>query len=67
MPIFEYNCPEHGKFEELITRQCDIIAVVNGDMEVVCPKCGKTAERLVSAVNQRWGIGQKPTQKFYNK
>jgi len=48
MPIFEFHCPEHGKFEELITKQSDIVAYVNEEVEVVCPKCGKTATRLVA-------------------
>jgi putative FmdB family regulatory protein len=41
MPIYEYECGKCGVFEKL---------VFGGD-EVVCPNCGGSVERLMSACN----------------
>ncbi len=41
MPIYEYQCLEHGVFEKLVSRgDCD-------DRKP-CPKCRKQSERVLS-------------------
>ena len=40
MPLYEYNCPEHGKFEVLeLCQSC-----VNSK----CPECGKLSTKIPS-------------------
>ena len=48
MPLYEYECPEHGKFEEL--RPVDARTI-----PALCPKCGQMSERIMSAF--RWVMG----------
>ena len=40
MPIFEYECPEHGKFEK--------IKNLNDNSTEYCPVCGASAQRIMS-------------------
>ena len=51
MPLYEYSCPScGGQFEELV-RSADAD-------KVVCPKCGKKAERKFST----FGVAMAPAK-----
>lgn len=42
MPIYEYECPVHGKFESLgVMSQCS--------EDQSCPECGTSSRRVISA------------------
>jgi putative FmdB family regulatory protein len=41
MPIYEYVCPKHGKFDRVILTD-------SGD-SARCPKCGIVSKRILSA------------------
>ena len=43
MPIYEYECEEHGVFEE--------IKSVDSEPCCECPKCGKKSPRVISKNN----------------
>ena len=56
MPIYEFNCPKHGRYEVL----------VSGNTPTGCPKCGEQGEREMSApariivnekIRHRFGTG----------
>lgn len=55
MPLYEYECPEHGKFEEL--------QPMRGDEEVEyrsycpAPRCRVLAQPVISRIN--WFMGWK--------
>lgn len=40
MPIYEYECEEHGVFEELNS--------ISSEPFTKCPKCGKESKRIMS-------------------
>ena len=42
MPTYEYRCPDGHEFEKFYR------TISGAETTVVCPKCGKTAERLLS-------------------
>ena len=42
--LFDFECAEHGVFEEL----------AHSDDKVSCPKCGADAQRLISNVRIDW-------------
>lgn len=42
MPLYEYECPEHGKFEELVPMS-------QHREDNICPKCRQVAQRVMSA------------------
>ena len=42
MPIYEYRCPIHDKFE--------VIQQLNSKKECLCPKCGKESNRVLSRI-----------------
>ena len=48
MPLYEFECPEHGKFEEL--RPLDAHSI-----PALCPVCDKISERVMSASS--WVMG----------
>lgn len=53
MPILQYKCPICGKeFEELVRKPTD---------EVLCPECGKPADRCYSGT--MFSATGKPTKK----
>lgn len=41
MPIYEYECPKHGRFEVL----------QDFDSEGTCSECGQRASKLVSSIS----------------
>ena len=45
MPLYEYECPEHGKFEKLKRLPDDYMET--------CPKCGKLCRKLMSVFSSR--------------
>jgi len=74
MPLYEYECAEHGRFEMLHVSPTakSILKVKDGKLTVcrteaglpeaaTCPKCGKCSPRLVSAHARtpgRWAVGK---------
>jgi len=49
MPLFEFVCPEHGRFEKLYRGKEDVTVAR-------CPKCGKTCKKVISAFGGiSWG------------
>jgi len=42
MPIYEFECPEHGRFEVLKT--------LGSPETEPCPKCGKESSKVFSAI-----------------
>lgn len=48
MPLYEYKCPEHGKFE-------DLRPMAASSIPALCPKCGQMSERVISLVS--WHMG----------
>lgn len=40
MPLYEFSCPEHGRFDEFQD--------MHEMHRAVCPKCGKRADRVFS-------------------
>lgn len=46
MPLYEYECLEHGKFSTF--------QPMFGERKATCPKCGKPAEARISACNCRF-------------
>ena len=50
MPIYEYSCPEHGRFEELRPVEARTIPAL-------CPECDKISERVMSV--SKWVMGWK--------
>lgn len=47
MPIYEYECPQHGKFEKLKRLPTDAMEP--------CPKCGKLCKKLMSVCSASFG------------
>ena len=45
MPIYEYECPDHGRF--------DALQSMMAEHKATCPECGKPAERRFSITNHR--------------
>jgi putative FmdB family regulatory protein len=41
LPLYEYECPEHGRFE--LVRKFSDLPVTK------CPQCGKTVQKILSA------------------
>ena len=50
MPLYEYECPKHGKFEELVPMS-------QSSEDNVCPKCRQVARRVMSLTH--WYMGWK--------
>ena len=53
MPIYEYECPEHGVWELLSPH-----VFVPIEQDIRCPECGRISRRIVSAPARtpgRWG------------
>ncbi len=46
MPIYDYECDEHGVFEEIRPFE-------ESSTPINCPTCGKSASRVFSAPNTR--------------
>lgn len=40
MPVYEFKCPEHGKFEKL--------KMIDSAYMEPCPKCGRLSKKLIS-------------------
>ena len=49
MPLYEYDCPEHGRFERLEPYRPT--GVDSRDFVAKCPKCDRWADGVISA----WG------------
>lgn len=47
MPIYEYRCDKCGEFEKLVF----------GNQDVVCPQCGGTVTRVMSACSFKSAAG----------
>ena len=61
MPLYTYQCSEHGLFEE-------INSIEDGAIEI-CPQCHKTAIRILSPVrivSRRTKMGQTREELFQN-
>lgn len=43
MPIYEYKCPIHGKFESIL---------FNDNFSMPCPLCGEKSQRMLSHIAQ---------------
>jgi putative FmdB family regulatory protein len=41
MPIFEFKCPKHGKFEQITLEKYD---------NLMCPKCGELSDKIEFSV-----------------
>lgn len=50
MPLYEYECNEHGKFDKLRPMS-------ESTLPDLCPTCGKESKRIISPVN--WVMGFK--------
>ncbi len=46
MPLYEYGCPTHGRFEKLRPMS-------EYDRPSICPECGKESSRVVSSSYSR--------------
>ena len=46
MPLYEYECSEHGEFEAIHS--------MNDKAPIFCPKCGGAAKKLISLCSLRW-------------
>jgi putative FmdB family regulatory protein len=50
LPLYEYDCPEHGRFEAFRP-------MVASSIPACCPVCGKLSERVMSSFS--WYMGWK--------
>ncbi|HEY7513442.1 MAG TPA: FmdB family zinc ribbon protein, partial [Vicinamibacteria bacterium] len=41
MPLYEYECPDHGRFE--------LVRKFSDPPVTKCPKCGKAVQKMLSA------------------
>jgi putative FmdB family regulatory protein len=57
MPLYEYNCPEHGKFEA--HRPMRVRETAN------CPKCGQLCDKVMSTCN--WSFGWRISDRSMNE
>jgi len=44
MPLYEYECKDHGRFEE-------ILSIKSASGLSRCPKCGKLSPKVMSTTN----------------
>lgn len=58
MPLYEYECKEHGKFDKLRPMS-------ESTLPGLCPTCGKESERIMSPA--RWKMGWGFLKKFSEK
>ena len=57
MPLYEYECPEHGRYQAL--------RPMSGGETDDCPKCGKVLQRLLSPFN--WSFGWRISDRSMNE
>lgn len=56
-PLYEFDCPEHGKFEAL--------KPMSDGRTAICPYCGKEVEKVMSTCN--WSFGWRISDRSMNK
>lgn len=63
MPVYEYECPEHGRFE--------LLQDISAGTSRLCPKCGVESNRVVSKVTFRIVRTERPpydaTERVYDR
>jgi len=57
MPVYEYECPVHGKFDTWKPMAERHLAL--------CPECGKASKKLMSACN--WSFGWRISDRSMNE
>jgi len=49
MPVYEYECPKHGKFEAMSAK-------ITEPTRLPCPICKKLSRRLISSPNWKFSL-----------
>ena len=57
MPLYEYDCPEHGKFE--------VRKPIARRMDAKCPICGTSSHKVMSTCN--WSFGWRISDRSMNE
>ena len=57
MPLYEYDCPNHGKFEA--------IKPMSDGQFALCPVCGERVGKVMSACN--WSFGWRISDRSMNE
>jgi len=57
MPLYEYKCTKHGKFE--------MIKPMNDGATACCPDCGEISNKILSPCN--WSFGWRLTDRCHER